>query len=66
MNKFFALWVNKSKDGKQYMSGTLGDMKIMIFKNDRKEKENQPDYVAYLAPKERKEQQQQEAEESPF
>ena len=45
--KIGALWI-REKDGKKYMSGVLndlrGDINIAVFKNDRKEKENQPDY----------------------
>jgi uncharacterized protein (DUF736 family) len=48
-----ALWVRKSKDGKNYMSGTLedlrGNIQIAVFKNDRKEKENQPDFRIVLS-----------------
>lgn len=43
-----ALWVRKSKDGKKYLSGIIetmyGDIQIAAFINDKKEKENQPDY----------------------
>ena len=45
--KIGALWI-REKDGRKYMSGVLndlaGDINIAVFKNDRKEKENQPDY----------------------
>ena len=48
-NKYIgALWLKKSKKGLVYMSGQLeiDDQKIQItvFKNERKEKKNQPDY----------------------
>ena len=50
-----ALWLRKSSNGVQYMSGVLndlaGDIQIAIFKNDRKEKENQPDYRIVLSEK---------------
>jgi len=46
--KIGALWVRKSQDGKSFLSGVLndlsGDIQIAVFKNDRKESENQPDY----------------------
>lgn len=49
--KIGALWAKTSKEGKKYMSGTLedlsGDIQIVIFKNDRKEKENYPDFLIY-------------------
>lgn len=43
-----ALWVRKSKDGKRYISGIIetmyGDLQVAAFLNDKKEKENHPDY----------------------
>jgi uncharacterized protein (DUF736 family) len=44
-----ALWKRESEKGKTYLSGVLdmgafGEVRVSIFKNDRKEKENQPDY----------------------
>lgn len=42
-----ALWIKKSKKG-TYLSGILndisGDIRIAVFKNDKKEKESHPDY----------------------
>lgn len=43
------LWLNRDKNGKLYFSGYLGNAKLMIFKNERKEKDNQPDYYMMLA-----------------
>ncbi len=46
--KIGALWLRETKDGKKYMSGVLedirGEIRIAVFRNDRKEKENHPDY----------------------
>ncbi len=43
-----ALWVRKTKEGKTYLSGILetlaGDVGIVAFQNDKKTKDNQPDY----------------------
>ncbi len=48
------LWKNKSKAGRNYLSGKLSPtVKIMIFANGFKETENQPDYQMYLAPVEK-------------
>lgn len=51
--KIGALWLRKSKDGMTFLSGTLEDLRgtiqIAVFKNDRKEKENQPDYQIVLS-----------------
>lgn len=48
-----ALWVRVMKDGKKYMTGTLndlsGDIRIAVFPNNRKEKENQPDFQIVLS-----------------
>ena len=52
-----ALWVKEyEKDGAKHKMlsgeidlGALGTVKIAVFKNDRKEKENQPDYRIVLS-----------------
>lgn len=53
--KIGGLWSNKDKKGNEYFSGdfTFGT-KILIYKNTYKEKESDPDYVAYLSPKQKK------------
>lgn len=38
-----ALWLNE-KDGKKYMSGYLGDARLLVFKNDHKDNDKAPDY----------------------
>jgi hypothetical protein len=49
--KLGGLWLNKTRDGKEYLSGNLnGNVKILIFKNDYRTAENQPTHVMYLAP----------------
>lgn len=57
--KIGALWLKETKDGKKYFSGVIedlrGDIRIAVFKNDRKEKENQPDYQIIIS-EERREQ----------
>lgn len=66
--KIGALWARKTADGKQYLSGTLndlaGDIQIVVFKNDRKEKENQPDYSICLS--EKRDQQKPEQKKDDF
>ncbi len=65
--KIGALWLKETKDGKKYFSGVLEDMRgeirIAIFKNDRKEKENQPDYQIIVS-EERREQRDQPADQT--
>lgn len=54
MIKVTGLWINDS-NGKKYMSGTMGTLKVLIFKNERKESDKHPDYTMYFAPNEKKE-----------
>lgn len=48
-----ALWEKTSKGGTKYFSGVFesGDQKtnIVIFQNNRKEKDNQPDWQIFLS-----------------
>ena len=44
------LWLKKTRDGRPYFSGNLNrGCAVLIFKNDRKEKESDPDYRMYFA-----------------
>ena len=48
--KLTGLWKEKSKDGKDYLSGTMmPGAELLIFPNGFKQKPNEPDYIAYLA-----------------
>lgn len=46
-----ALWLNESKAGKKYMSGSIEidgvKHKVVVFKNDYKEEDKHPDYKVY-------------------
>jgi len=46
------LWSRKTKEGQEYFSGMItdlrGDIQIVVFKNDKKN-ENQPDYDILLS-----------------
>ena len=42
------LWANE-KDGKTYLSGSIGNAKLLVFPNGYKDKDNQPDYILYVA-----------------
>lgn len=64
MIKLTALWYNKTKDGKDYLSGYLGDAKINIFFNTSKQTEKSPDATIYLAEKVKKEDKKEEISES--
>lgn len=63
-NRIGALWVRKIKNGERagetYLSGVMsdlrGDFPIVAFKNKKKEKENQPDYIIMTSdPQEKRE-----------
>lgn len=47
------LWINESQSGNKYMTGYLGNLKIMIFRNKFKTEDKHPDYVMRLAEKQR-------------
>ena len=47
------LWNNTTKDGKPYLSGSLGNLKIFVFKNDKRGNDKAPDYTIKLVEKDR-------------
>ena len=54
MNKRLGvLWLKKTKADEQYFSGVLEDMRgsipIVVFRNTKKEKPNQPDFTILLS-----------------
>jgi hypothetical protein len=47
------LWTNTGRDGKKFLSGSIGQMKVLILPNNFKEKGSKhPDYNIFLAKKE--------------
>lgn len=53
--KLTGLWKNKDKEGRTYLSGSLGVSKLMVYPNGYKKAEKDPDYVAYLVQPDRRE-----------
>jgi hypothetical protein len=45
--KLTGLWKGKTDKG-TFLAGKLGVARLLIFKNNRKQKDNEPDYIAYL------------------
>lgn len=43
------LWRNETKDGKVYLAGSFGNLRLMVFENGFKESENDPDYILNVA-----------------
>ena len=46
--KLGGLYLRTSKEGKKYMAGYLGNVKLCIFKNDNKQEEKDFDYHIML------------------
>lgn len=38
------LWSNKDKSGNTYLSGRIGGVKVLIFKNNKKTEDKHPDF----------------------
>lgn len=50
------LWKGQTKAGGTMLSGSFSpSSKLIILPNNKKEKESDPDYIAFLAPAEKKE-----------
>ncbi len=47
------LWKKQSKTGTAYLTGRLGQARLLIFKNNERGGKNSPEYTMYLAPDER-------------
>ena len=54
--KFCGLWKNKDKNNQDYFSGTFNyNTRLLIYTNNYKEKDTDPDYIVYLAPNKKQE-----------
>ena len=48
LEKIGSLWAKKAtKSGVEYLSGIINGEKIVVFKNNRKDKPTQPDWLIY-------------------
>lgn len=59
-----ALWVKEGRKGK-YMTGTINGVAVVVFKNERKNSERQPDFRVLKA-RSREERQAVEDDSEPF
>ena len=58
--KLTGLWKTTTRNGGEMLRGHLGaSARLLIFKNDRKRGEQDPDYVAYIVPAEKREEGEQ-------
>ena len=54
--KFCGLWKNKDKNNQDYFSGKLNyNTRLLMYTNNFKEKDTDPDYIVYLAPNKKQE-----------
>lgn len=61
------LWVNTSKAGNEYMTGSLGTAKVIAFRNSRKTHgDNLPDWHVYITERQRKEEPPPPQADNPF
>ena len=50
------LWKNESKAGSTYLTGSISaSSRLLILPNERKEKDTDPDFIAFMAPQEKRE-----------
>jgi hypothetical protein len=47
LERLGGLWRRKSKQGREYLAGTAGELKILIFPNREKRDERAPDFVIF-------------------
>jgi len=48
MIQLAAFWKKESKNNRTYYQGKLGDGRLLLFKNEKKENEKQPDLILYI------------------
>ena len=52
------LWLSESKAGEKYLSGSVSPpSRLLVLPNAHKQKASDPDYIAFLAPQEKREKQ---------
>lgn len=49
------LWENPTRNGDTFLGGNLGAARLILFRNTHKEKDSDPDWIAYLSPGKRRE-----------
>ena len=48
MIQLAAFWKKESKNDRTYYQGKLGNGRLLLFKNDKKKEEKQPDLILYI------------------
>lgn len=49
------MWAKEDKNGQVYYTGSLGGARLMMFKNNKKQNDNSPDYTLCVTPARKKE-----------
>ncbi len=44
-----ALWISEARTGRAYLSGRLGNARLLVFRNKFKETDKHPDYKVFVA-----------------
>jgi hypothetical protein len=52
-----ALVWNRAKDGREFLSGDWGALRVVVFPNSNKQGSNPPDYYLYLTERQQSERQ---------
>ena len=47
--EIFALWKNTSKNGDTYLTGKMGNARVIVLKNNFKDADNQSDYRVFVS-----------------
>lgn len=67
MLQLTGLWINKTKEGDSYLSGNLGNVRILVFKNKNKpEGSKAPDFNIVIAENNKQKQVNQKDPQTPF
>lgn len=49
-----SLWTGKTKSGEEFLSGSFGpNARLLVFKNNFKQGDKDPDFAVYVVPRER-------------
>ena len=60
------LWKNKTKEGKTYLGGPWCRVRVLVFINEKKQKDTDPDYYMCFAPIEPKQENKPETKGDAF
>ncbi len=54
MIQLAAFWKKNSKNDRTYYQGKMGTGKLLLFENEKKTEENQPDMILYIVEDEKR------------